>query len=255
MFKKLFLTPLLFLGLLSTITSVSSASEPLKTELVEFVAKPGCSELGSRLVGLPETEEGIRLRMALITEELNANPELYHLGNLPLVDDNLIALRFINSRTAAGGIQPERSSKGRTVRYTMSINLASNDHQSNERNAEMHLVDTIVHELAHCYFLMRYAHLQYNETADHIIIEGFAMHVARTFLQHHFPDYSSSSSKIYGDNYVSDTYAIEYRKFVNKYTDDMGNIDWDSIDQRELSRAPYGYVIRNFTQGNAERYR
>lgn len=249
MFKKLFLTPLLFLGLLSTITPVSAA-DPVKTE-VETSAKPGCSSLGSRLIGLPETHEGIRLRMALITEELNAHPELYHLAGLPEVDDELIALRFINSGTAAGGIMPVRSEKNHSVRYTMSINLTCNDDQPTERKAEMHMVDTIVHELAHCYFLMRYAHLQYSETADHLVIEGFAMHVARTFLQRHFPDYSCASSKIYGDNYVSDSYAIEYRKFVNKYTDHMGNIDWVSINQRELNRAPRGHVIRDYSQANA----
>ncbi len=253
MFKKFFLTPLLLLGLLSTITTVSAA-EPVKTE-VEISTKTGCSLLGSRLIGLPETEEGIRLRMALITEELNAHPELYHLGSLPEVDDNLIALRFINSRTAAGGIRPERSEKNHTMRYTLSINLACNDNQPTERKAEMHMVDTIVHELAHCYFFLRYAHLQYGKTVDHLVIEGFAMHVARTFLQRHFPDYSCASCKTYGDTYVSDSYAIEYRKFINKYTDHMGNIDWGSIDQRELNQAPRGHVIRDFTQINATNHR
>ncbi|MBR3925434.1 MAG: hypothetical protein IKJ58_01565 [Akkermansia sp.] len=249
MFKKLLLTPLLFLGLLSTITTVSAAA-PVKAD-IEISAKPDCSPLGNRLMALPETYEGIKQRLALITEEMNAHPELYHLGSLPEVDYNRIALRLVETSGAAGILRSQHSSMSHTVRFTMSINLLCNDEQTSERKAEMHMVDTIAHELAHCYFHMRYTHLRYNEPADHLIIEGVAMHIARAFLQHHFPDHTCSSSKTYGDHYVSDAYAMEYRKFVNKYTDHMGNINWAAIDQRECSRAPHGHVIRDYTQANA----
>ena len=252
MFKKLFLAPLLFLGLLSTVPAVSAA-EPVKAE-VEINAEPDCSPLGRRLIGLPETYEGIKHRLALIAEEMNAHPELYHLGSLPAVDYKLINLQLTETRSTAGSIHSRHFLKSHTVCYTMSISLLCNDEQTSERKAEMHLVDTIVHELAHCYFHMRYVFLRNDDPADHLILEGFAMHVARAFLQHHFPDHTSSSCKTYGNHYVSDEYAKEYHKFVDKHTDHMGNINWASIDQRECSRAPRGYVIKNYTQASAVKH-
>ncbi len=53
---------------------------------------------------------------------------------------------------------------------------------------------------------------------------------------------------------MGDAYAMEYRKFVNKYTDYMGNINWASIDQRECSRAPHSHVIRDYTLANAVKH-
>ena len=207
------------------------------------------SHRAQQLAACPETAEGLRQRLGIILHELKRNPFYYDTDYLPAPQLELIPISVsLGSAHHLGGTQWAAS--GTQVLFRMNFftaALPAATDASSRIQRELILVDTLVHELAHCYFFARYPKLAKSETeAALTICEGYAIHVARTFMQrHYFP--GRSRDKFYEDTFLSPAYRRYYHGFLRSFLEN-GLLKWQLIDEHELRVAPPGYTLRNRTQ-------
>ena len=208
------------------------------------------SHVAQRIAACPETSEGLRQRLSIILYELRRNPFEYAADFLPPPRLELIPVTVSpGSAHHLGGTQWAASATQVSFRmnfFTAALPVATDEASRLQR--ELILVDTLVHELAHCYFFARYPKLAKTESeAALTICEGYAIHVARLFMQrHYFPRHPNSSS-FYENTFLSPAYLRYYHGFLKSYLKD-GLLQWQFIDEQELRVAPPGYILRNRSQ-------
>ena len=225
---------------------LGSATEPA-TPVAAVQLSPTAQQLASH----PETAEGLHRRLGIILRELTAQSTFYHTDTLPSPALELIPLTVSKgtprhlggTRWAAGRAQVFF----RMDFFTAALPPASGTPVPHLR--ELILVDTLVHELAHCFFFARYPKLglQSSEAALSIC-EGYAIHVACTFIRQHYLATESSALAYYEQHLLSPRYKRLYRSFRQHYLSPTGGIHWQAIDAQELRVAPPGYTLRNRTQ-------
>ncbi len=246
---------ILSLLLLSLTTPVMSQEAAAPQQVTPAAATDfSRSALAEQLAACPETQEGISRKIELIIAELNENAEAYHMENLPKLDSSLIPIRVSPKRSTNMGVThwDANSSSARFSHSIFTSTLPAARTDSERHLREMHLVDTIVHELAHCYLHMRYNYIgKKDDGLGYTISEGFAMHVARTFLRRNFPHITATTR--YDETFVSRNYANEYRQFRSRFTDNKGCVNWEELDRIEVSFAPRGYTITNRIQRRGSR--
>ena len=208
------------------------------------------SHVAQQLAACPETAEGLRQRLGIILHELRRNPFAYDTDYLPTPRLELIPVT-VSSGSAhhLGGTQWAASATQVSFRmnfFTAALPAATDE--SSRLQRELILVDTLVHELAHCYFFARYPKLAKTESeAALTICEGYAIHVARLFMQrHYFPRHPNTGS-FYENTFLSPAYRRYYHGFLKSYLKD-GLLQWQLIDEQELRVAPPGYILRNRSQ-------
>lgn len=208
------------------------------------------SHVAQQMTSCPETAEGLRQRLGIILHELRRNPFYYDTDYLPTPRLELIPVCVSpGSAHHLGGTQWAASAM--QVRFRMNFFTAALPAATDavsRLQRELALVDTLVHELAHCYFFARYPKLAKTESeAALTICEGYAIHVARLFMQrHYFPRHPNAGS-FYENTFLSPAYRRYYRNFLKSYLKD-GLLQWQLIDDQELHVAPPGYTLRNRSQ-------
>lgn len=209
------------------------------------------SALAHQLARCGEDAEGMRARLQLVLEEMKRDPQLYKVDGLPAPDLSLIPIRVeAGDGRHTGGTQWAASNS--IVRYRMSFFTAPLPQATDEDSRlfrEMLLNDTLVHELAHCFFYMRYPKLGLQESGEGLLIcEGHAICAAREFVQRHYFGGATMPDAYYEQVFLSPRYATMYRGFRSRYLSPQRHMLWQLIDRMELYFAPAGYSLRMRTQ-------
>lgn len=242
-------------GVCIGLTACNLAAAPVAwaqaTPKVSFDAAVRPSELAQQLARCGEDPAGIRARLQLILDHLAQQPELYQVQGLTVPNLALIPVTVESGDGShLGGAQ--WAANNSIVRFRMSFFTAALPEATDADSAlhrEMTLNDTLAHELAHCFFYSRYPKLA-KETAGEplVICEGYAIAVARAFIQKHYFGTTPMPTAFYEQVFLSKRYARLYRGFRARYTDTAGRILWPFIDAQELRYAPKGYTLRNRIQ-------
>ncbi len=209
------------------------------------------SPLAKQLARYGEDAAGIRARLQCILEHMAQEPEFYQVRGLTVPNLALIPISVErgDGRHLGGAQWAANNSivKFRMSFYTAALPDAADADGKLER--EMVLNDTLVHELAHCFFYSRYPKLaKVTEGEPLLICEGHAIAVAQTFIQRHYFGGATMPTAFYEQCFLSPRYARLYRGFRARYTDAAGRILWSFIDAQELRYAPPGYTLRNRIQ-------
>ena len=131
--------------------------------------------------------------------------------------------------------------------FTAPLPLANDELSRIQR--EIHLNDTLMHELVHCCFYFRYPKLaKITEGEPLIICEGVAIAAARQFIQQHYFGNTPMPQGFYENHILSPRYTRLFRAFCAHYITPDHCIQWSKIDAAELQVAPSGYKLRNRTQ-------
>lgn len=205
------------------------------------------SPLAHRLATCGEDTAGIRARLQLVLEEMKRDPQLYKVDGLPAPDLSLIPIQVeVGDGRHTGGTQWAASNL--IVRYRMRFFTAALPAATDEDSRlmrEMLLNDTLVHELAHCFFYMRYPKLGLQEDGEGLTIcEGHAICAAREFVQRHYFGGATMPDAYYEQVFLSTRYAAMYREFRTRYLSPQRHMLWQLIDRMELRFAPAGYTLR-----------
>ena len=221
-------------------------AEP-QTGRVSFDEAVKLSPLAQQLARCGEDAAGIRARLQLVLEEMKRDPQLYKVDGLPAPDLSLIPISVeAGDGRHTGGTQ--WAANNRIVRYRMSFFTAPLPEATDEDSRllrEMLLNDTLVHELAHCFFYMRYPKLGLQESGEGLTIcEGHAICAAREFVQRHYFGGATMPDAYYEQVLLSSRYAAMYRAFRSRYLSPQRHILWQLIDRMELHFAPAGYSLR-----------
>ena len=209
------------------------------------------SPLAKKLATCGEDEAGIRARLELLAAYLTKQSTTYQLNHLPIPDISLIPISVEKGDGRhIGGAQ--WAANNQFVRLRMSFFTAplplANDELSRIQR-EIHLNDTLMHELVHCCFYFRYPKLaKITEGEPLIICEGVAIAAARQFIQQHYFGNTPMPQGFYENHILSPRYTRLFRAFCAHYITPDHCIQWSKIDAAELQVAPSGYKLRNRTQ-------
>ena len=210
------------------------------------------SPLAQQLARCGEDAAGIRARLQLILEHMAQDPAAYHVDGLTVPNLDLIPISVEKGDGRhLGGAQWAASNT--IVKFRMSFFTAAlpaaDGTEAGRSEREMTLNDTLVHELAHCFFYSRYPKLaKVTEGEPLTICEGHAIHAARTFIQRHYFGTAPMPLSYYESTFLSPRYTRLYRTFRAQYTDRQGRVLRPYIDAAELRHAPTGYTLRNRVQ-------
>ena len=209
------------------------------------------SPLAEQLARCGEDAAGLRSRLQLIRDHIAQEPDFYQVQGLTVPNPALIPIQVErgDGRHLGGAQWAANNSiiKFRMSFFTAALPEATDADSRLER--EMILIDTLVHELAHCFFYSRYPKLaKVTEGEPLLICEGHAIAVAHTFIQRHYFGGATMPTAFYEQAFLSPHYTRLYRGFRSRYTDAAGRILWPFIDAQELRHAPKGYTLRNRTQ-------
>ena len=229
--------------------ALSATALPAQEQATREVA-PTLSPLAQELAQFGEDAAGIRARLELILNHLAENAEAYHIQGLTAPNLELIPIAVEEGDGRyLGGAQWAASSTIFKIRMRFFTAALPAAHDKDTLTREMVLVDTLVHELAHCFFYSRYPKIaKLTQEAPLTICEGHAIHVARAFMARHYYGSTTLPATVYEQNFLSPHYTRLYRNFCTGYTDAAGRILWQRIDTAELHYAPHGYTLRNRTQ-------
>ncbi len=227
------------------------AQAPQQAARVSYDAAVQPSPLAQRLARCGEDATGIRARLQLILQHIAQDPATYHVDGFTVPNLDLIPITVEkgDGRHLGGAQWAANNSivKFRMTFYTAPLPPA--DGPDGKLDRELTLTDTLVHELAHCFFYSRYPKLAKVTQGDPLIIcEGHAIHAARTFIQRHYFGTTHMPLAFYERTFLSPRYTRLYRAFRARYTDPHGRILRPYIDAAELRHAPTGYTLRNRTQ-------
>ena len=217
-----------------------SADEPLQL-----------SPLAKELAACGEDEAGIRARLELLATHLTQQAAIYQLHSLPVPDVRLIPISVEKGDGRhVGGAQWAANNhivRLRMCFFTSALPTATDEASRIQR--EMHLNDTLMHELVHCCFYFRYPKLaKISEGEPLVICEGVAIAAARHFIHQHYFGSHPIPQGFYESQILSPRYARLYRAFCSRYLGPDHQIQWQKIDAAELQVAPAGYELRNRTQ-------
>lgn len=209
------------------------------------------SRLAQELMQCGEDETGIRQRLTLMLNHITTEPATYSVSGLTTPDPDKIPISVEqgNGRYLGGAQWIAGSSfvRFRMTYFTSPLPPVTDDNSRLLR--EMTLNDTLVHELAHCFFYSRYPKIAAIPRGEpHVICEGFAIHVAREFISRHYFSHGAMSPGFYEKTFLSPAYARLYQHFISRYTDAQGRIVRPLIDAAELRYAPPGYILRSRVQ-------
>ena len=230
--------------------ALSATALPAQEQPSREVA-PTLSPLAQELAQCGEDAAGIRARLELILNHLTENAEAYHIQGLTVPNLGLIPIAVEEGDGRyLGGAQWAASSTIFKIRMRFFTAALPAAHDADSKlTREMILIDTLVHELAHCFFYSRYPKIaKLTQEAPLTICEGYAIHVARAFMARHYYGSTTLPATVYEQNFLSPRYTRLYRNFCTTYTDANGRILWPRIDTAELHYAPQGYTLRNRTQ-------
>ena len=221
-------------------------TEP-QTGRVSFDEAVKLSPLAQQLARCGEDAAGIRARLQLVLEEMKRDPQLYKVDGLPAPDLSLIPISVeTGDGRHTGGTQ--WAANNSIVRYRMRFFTSPLPEATDEDSRllrEMLLNDTLVHELAHCFFYMRYPKLGLQESGEGLTIcEGHAICAAREFVQRHYFGGATMPDAYYEQVLLSSRYAAMYRAFRSRYLSPQRHVLWQLIDRMELHFAPAGYSLR-----------
>lgn len=209
------------------------------------------SPVAQQLAACPETPEGIRQRLSIILQQLTRQSVFYHTDTLPAPQLELIPISVSpGTPQHLGGTRWAASQSKVYFRmdfFTSALPVATDD--ASRLLREITLVDTLVHELAHCFFFARYPKLGLQSSGTALsICEGYAIHVARTFMQQHYFPHAPQPIEYYERIFLSPRYTRLYRDFRTRFLSPAGSIPWQVIDSHERRIAPPGYTLQNRTQ-------
>lgn len=239
------------LRILSTFLLFISPLLQAAEEKIPATMEMQLSPVAQRLTACSETANGMQQRLSIILHELSRESRFYHTDYLPTPQLELIPVTVsLGTPQHLGGTQWAAGNAQVSFRmnfFTAALPTATDAATRVQR--ELTLVDTLVHELAHCYFFARYPKLgKTNTEAALCICEGYAIHVARTFMQQHYFPHRPEALDFYENTFLSPRYRRLYRDFRRLFLSPAGSILWQRIDAWELRVAPPGYVLRNRSQ-------
>lgn len=212
------------------------------------------SPLAQDLMQCGEDAVGIRHRLELILAHITAEPDTYAVSGLTIPDPNKIPISVEQGNGRhLGGVQWVAGSSFVQFRMTLFTSpLPSVTDENSRLMREMTLNDTLVHELAHCFFYSRYPKIAGITRGEPLVLcEGFAIHIAREFICRHYFRGDSMLPGFYEKAFLSPTYTRLYRRFLSRYTDTQGRINRPLLDTAELRYAPPGYTLRTRVQETA----
>ncbi len=229
----------------------ATAQTPLPTEQAGSHPAVQLSPLAQQLAQCGEDAAGLRARLQLILAQIAQSPASYHVDGLTVPNLDLVPITVEQGDGRhLGGAQWAASNtivKFRMSFFTAALPPAEGQHGPLLR--EITLTDTLVHELAHCFFYSRYPKLaKVQQGTPLTICEGHAIHAARTFIQQHYFGTTPMPANYYEGTLLSPRYARLYRAFRALYLDADGHVLWHKVDAAELRHAPAGYTLRNRVQ-------
>lgn len=244
-----------FLSLVLLIASAGALSAapgaPETEKKVAFDDALKLSPLAEQLAACGEDAAGLRARLQLILEHLREDAEAYEVHGLTVPRLELVPIQVEQGDGRhLGGAQWAASNSIVMFRMTFFTSPLPPVTDADSRLLrEMTLNDTLVHELVHCFFYSRYPKIaKFTSGAPLTILEGHAIHAARTFIQRHYFGGAPMPREFYEKVFLSPRYVRLYRAFLSEYTDPQGRILWPQVDAMELRVAPPGYTLRNRVQ-------
>ncbi len=201
-----------------------------------------------------DDEYNIRVRICLISQEMEAFPQTYDISNLAKCNLAYVPVEVVDDSSLfyLGLCSYGKNATTGTYSYKITFNRASlppaPDYSDSEEEAfrkryrrEMSITNTLAHELAHGYLASRYRHLCHVSRAnDSIIYEGHATNAAFKFISHNYfmGDMRNSlprrfTKEKYANTFCSDEYKDFFHNFDSEYLNADGSVSWHQIDIKE----------------------
>ncbi len=194
----------------------------------------------------PDTEDGLRARLYYIQRELETYTGTYLIDKLARID--LAKVRISIDKTYGGTIafmRPVVSKEHFSFSITANPSKmfpSQTAYDTQERYAhilqhEMHLMNTLAHELFHGYLCSRYPALgrMNSQHASLTAYEGHATNAAYAFTRHWYfrGNEANLSPTTYTFLFEGALYTYYFQRFRTAFMTPEGKVSWDKLDLYE----------------------
>lgn len=261
-----------YIGILQStkarLEAINNSSRYWDAEAMESIDKDcNFDFLAVFLASINESDYGLQLKLLYIANEFNRYSGDYCATGLALINPNYIPIRGVYKNDVTWSGLHTSDGDFCTVSSNIQINLSKFPQISSELkgkaytqafyNRQMQLHDTIAHELAHCYFRLRYPATALYSEADHKhTYEGHATNAAYGFMKVHYFSYTYDSyldAGTYANMFLSDEYKKYFYWFRREgYLSPVGLLltteKLDQFEQTISGKIPYNREQNTSTQ-------